>query len=418
MYSDSIRTGKKPIPQQGLVIAAAIMSLFLWRFVGGPWLLLSSLVVLGVATYCRITGKSTQQIALSLAALATVVAPLIAIPVLWPCPLACQGVGEYGYLWAIPTWAWGMVSYAATLLSGLLSNYLKHQRMAHFFARVFSIGLALCAGVSCWFLYASWQLEVVCNHCLALHTLILSAWILQFTPTSQHLSAVTVGLLASQLAFSSFGVTQQADIPQVKATGESSERLLMRQVETLGHTLLLGDMSAPNQADLILDPVCPHCRSAWLSIAKELGPAVGSGDLAIRIRLRYNYRLESSRFAAEMLVSSAAAGQLTSALPQLIGLSQSDSEERLRHRWATNSFFQPGPADTIRALIPEVITAHLTNDMDWMSEQNLLRLTTPIFVLKSPQNGRTVYSQDLPYTEILETVSLGNTSTGGSTPTK
>ena len=128
---------------------------------------------------------------------------------------------------------------------------------------------------------------------------------------------------------------------------------------------------------------CAPIAAALGEIAETLGPSVGDGSLQIRLRLRYNHRLESSRFAAEMLVASAIAGNLPGAMPQLIGLKQSDTEARLRQQWATNSFFRPETADRIRLLLRTQITNLLNEDMQWMENQGLLRLTTPVMVQRN-----------------------------------
>ena len=148
-------------------------------------------------------------------------------------------------------------------------------------------------------------------------------------------------------------------------------------------------------------------------MASELGPSVASGQLALRIRLRYNHRLESSRFASEMLVASAAQGSLGHALPYLIGISQADTEERLRGRWNVASNFQPGPIDTLRQLIPEAITLRLQSDMAWIEEQQLLRLATPVMVLSGPDGLRQIHSQDLPLQEILNTIAAEEAANTG-----
>ena len=87
-------------------------------------------------------------------------------------------------------------------------------------------------------------------------------------------------------------------------------------------------------------------------------------------------------------------------MPQLIGLKQSDTEARLRQQWATNSFFRPETADRIRQLLRTQITNLLNEDMQWMENQGLLRLTTPVMVQRNGNGLREVYSENLPLDDI------------------
>ena len=51
--------------------------------------------------------------------------------------------------------------------------------------------------------------------------------------------------------------------------------LQQNKLKSLAAAMTLGAQDAPHTIELILDPLCPHCRSAWQEIAETLGPARG-----------------------------------------------------------------------------------------------------------------------------------------------
>ena len=402
MYYDSVAAKAQSTRQLQLaLLGTSLLTLLLWRFVGGAWIIIPSLltVLFAGAVRCHKNNMETDMFTgpLVLLGLALLSAPLIALPVLWPCPLACQGLNEYAQFGSLPTWAWAMLAYGLCLLAGFLAK--GEGPNARVWKRLFHLGLAACAGASLWFIMLSWELRVVCNHCLALHTLILIAAVLSSPLSRGTLGALILAVFVSNAAFRLPTVLAPID---ALTTHNDHTKDLQRQVELLANKMVLGQAEAPFSADLILDPLCPHCRSTWHNVARKLGPAVGAGTLKIRLRIRYNPRLESSRFAAEMLVASGATGQLSSALPQLISLRQNDSEDGLRTRWVSNGFFQPDAADTILDLIPTAINRLLQQDMAWMEEQQLLRLTTPIMILRSDDNQRQLFWEELPLEDIRQ----------------
>ena len=119
MYSDSASTTQRFTPLDMALLLAAVLAVLLWRFVGGPWIIVPSLVAIGLALGARASQGAEGRSGLILVGMAALVSPLIALPALWPCPLACQGLADYANFGGLPTWAWGMLAYLATFACGL-----------------------------------------------------------------------------------------------------------------------------------------------------------------------------------------------------------------------------------------------------------------------------------------------------------
>ena len=239
MYSDSTRLSKALHPGEWCLLIAAVSTILLWRYVPGAWVLIPALGCVIAGSVLRIRLRQRLLTSLLILSMAVVVAPLIAMPTIWPCPVACQGGAAYAQLAGIATWAWGFVAYAICLALGMINYVLVKGELAQICGKLYALGLAACAGVSVWFLGLSWQMELLCNHCLALHGLVLLACCLAWRDRWKHVSALTLGLLLCHALFS----IGAAPPPAIQLG--SAETRLSAQVEQLDAAMTFGEAEAP-----------------------------------------------------------------------------------------------------------------------------------------------------------------------------
>ncbi|TVR40139.1 MAG: hypothetical protein EA402_14080 [Planctomycetota bacterium] len=387
----------------GLLLGALALTVLAWRQFPHPATLgLSALVLLLIAIW-TINQPQSWKLAIPILFLAALVAPMISLEALWPCGLACQGALHYSSFAGVPVWALGLLTYSITfflLLAGLRGDQQR-------FRLAGGILLALCAGGSLWYLWLSWQLELLCNHCLALHTLALAAMIcaVRLLSFERLLTLVALGFFALHMVFHHQPVVDAAPV----AAPISEQRADPEVAAAMSAAMRIGEAQAEIELHLVLDPICPHCRSVWRQLAEGLGPLIGDGSAQLHIRIRHNPRLPISRFAAEMLVAAGLTnhlghgGYLAGAIPHLIGFSQRDSEAMLRSRWAASGFFNAEPALQLRQLVAGGIAQHLDSEARWLEGQRLLTAATPVLILRRG-DIRQQWSGDLPIEGIRQRI--------------
>ncbi|TVR14881.1 MAG: hypothetical protein EA401_03665 [Planctomycetota bacterium] len=389
-------------PTTLLLVVLVMVTVAGWRWWPSPWWLIASVSCIVAGGALRSRQQRSPLGIIALLFLAVILSPMISIPWLWPCGLDCQGLGHYARWGGMPTWLWGMLAYVTTLACALLA--WRWPKGAG--AWLAPAALIACAGASVYFLWLSWHLQVLCNHCLAIHTVILTAlalnvWVIAWK------TALAVGLitaLALHAAFHPVQLGSAADSP------DPDPGSLLHQTPAedatygiLAAAMTMGDNNAPWSAQLVLDPLCPHCRQAWQEVAHTLGPLVGSGDLRLRIRLRSNPRLELSRDLASWLVASAIIDSLPQHLPHLIGHSQRVTSQQLQQRWSQEgSSVALASLQRIAQLNDHTITHYLQADRQWIQDNRLLTTATPVLLLHGPGVERKLWSDRLPLEEVRQ----------------
>ncbi|MHC5067656.1 MAG: hypothetical protein ACYTF0_03595 [Planctomycetota bacterium] len=205
---------------------------------------------------------------------------------LWPCPTSCQAGVAYGELLGLPSALWGALalsSYGVVVGSG---------RGRGLWAPL-AWGLA---GISVYYLLLSVMLAMLCPHCLATHSWVLTlaacwagprlttslgTWV---SPGSWTLRLMTAAL-AGLAVHACYHPPQPAATPIVI----SDRQLSAAEVHLLtsaDRARYHGSPSAPLRLTVAVDPDCEHCRRLLPPLRQALEPALTNGRIELVYRLR------------------------------------------------------------------------------------------------------------------------------------
>ncbi len=290
-------TGERPSPLLGLVVAAiAIGAVVVWRVAPGagwlPWgaagFALWTALLIGLLAPER--GRAgLWAFGLIMAA----VAPLTLSDRLWPCATACQGGGHYQHLFGVRL-EWlalaGGIWWALVARMDVVRGDPTHPVGS--LCRATTWGLA---GGSAYYLWVSASLGLVCPHCLAVHTIVLTGAILSLRDGYPWLARLGALLLVFLLLHWIYHPVVQRDAPPatpvVAALSEADSALVARIAAN--RAAVTGDPAAALRLDLVVDLHCPMCARVHPRLARLTAPAIvtttrliyrpsrpGSADLA------------------------------------------------------------------------------------------------------------------------------------------
>ena len=260
----------------------------LWRFAPVPAALAGALLALIAALMVGWRWPHEARSGLpALGLLAALIAALRLVPVpgLWPCDVACAGGGHYQALGGVSVlWA---AAVGALAFAGLCLRE-RHRPALSLPAR--ALGWALIGG-SLYFLVIGWRLDVVCPHCLAVHTAVLGcaggllrgvAW---RDAATTGVAAALVAALGLHAAFHPGLVRDGADVDlltDLRAPALSAGNKLA--FATADSARRRGDSTAPVILELVVDFQCPNCAAIHHELLNALAPALAAGKAEVVTR--------------------------------------------------------------------------------------------------------------------------------------
>jgi len=264
----------------------------LWRFAPVPAALAGSLVALIAALIIGWRWPQAARAGLpALGLLTALIAALRLVPVpgLWPCEVACAGGGHYQTLAGVSL-LWAAVVGALAFAAACLRE--RHRPALSLPTR--SLGWALIGG-SLYFIHLGLRLDLVCPHCLAVHTAALccaggllrgEAW---RATTASGLAAALIAGLGLHAAFHPGLVRDTADVDlltSLPAPALSAGNKLA--FATADSARRRGDSAAPVVLELVIDFQCPHCAATHHELMTALAPflAAGKAELVTRHLVR------------------------------------------------------------------------------------------------------------------------------------
>jgi len=248
-----------------------------------------------------------------LAALATLTALAGALE-FWPedC-VSCDGAPHYAKLFGVQVGYWAAGGYALlALISGLQAHRERLQAVAEL------AGWAL-IGASLWYLYVSLRLDLLCSHCMAVHSVVLcfiapllGGGTLPFFTRILTLLIGGLGLHALHHDIQSVAIepddtaTTQQDIDP--DDGEELSTAQLRFLLRADHGRRFGQAQAPLVCELLIGYHCPHCAELFPNLIDTLRPAIADGRLLLIIRQQYSPRILGMRRLPELGMAASASG--------------------------------------------------------------------------------------------------------------
>ena len=286
----------------------------LWRFAPVPAALAGSLLALTAALL--VGWRWPQESRSGLPALGLLVAliaalRLVPVPGLWPCEVACAGGGHYQALGGVSV-LWAVVVGALAFAGLGLSERDRPALSTHTRA----LGWALIGG-SLYFLLVGLRLEVVCPHCLAVHTAVLCcaggllrgvAW---RDAAATGVAAALIAALGLHAAFHPGLVRDGADVDlltDLQAPALSAGNKLA--FATADSARRRGDSEAPVILELVVDFQCPHCAATHHDLLTALAPALAAGKAELVTRHLVRRSEPASLTLARWAAAAAMDGQV------------------------------------------------------------------------------------------------------------
>ncbi|MDW8373780.1 MAG: thioredoxin domain-containing protein [Planctomycetota bacterium] len=291
----------------------------------------------------------------------------------WPCP-ACQGGGHYQRLFGVEVQWYAVAALLGLALLTALRRPLSSAALA-----------ALSAGGALWFLWASWQLALLCPYCLTVHVGILACAALAGAASVRHWAPlallVAIGFLGLHFAFHpTLRRDELAPLPTSAADTASPPAAAMAAIAA---RRTLGRPDAPQIIDIIVDPHCARCAALHHPLRQALAPAIADGRVQLRTRFLLRARVPSAAELARHALASADAREFALLLAVILGSPEERGWAALRARVA--EVLDPAAIEARLAAEQPLIDAVLAEDQRWLAAQRLGR--APAVVL-TDRDGR------------------------------
>jgi hypothetical protein len=299
---------------------------------------------------------------------------LIFWELLWPCQLACRGASHYRELAGLPTWAYAAVGYGVIAIA----VGVRAQRLAEWL----SWGAI---GASLWFVWLSWELQLQCSHCLAIHTVILCLPAAGLTRLrwDQRVTTVVLSALALHAVFHPKPVTD-LDGPPSSHIADETPSATNALVEQLEKGRRMGPADAPWRAELVVDLQCSHCRAVYGNLARAMGPAIGADRVHLTLRLRASPRRPDAVLLARLAIAASLRGDYHAAVGRLLDSPQGLDETTLNARLAMDDLLRSGELAEIVAANQQAIDQVLERDRAWLRQRKLATAPTPQLWITGP----------------------------------
>lgn len=261
-----------------IVPLLVVLAAGLWRFGPTAAALAGSLLALAASLLVGWRWPQAARSGLPALGLATALIAalrLVPVPGLWPCEVACAGGGHYQTLGGVSV-LWAAVAGAL----GLAALGLRERHRPTLSPWTRALGWAM-IGASLYYLHLGLRLDLVCPHCLAMHTAVLAGagallrgadrrW-----ATPLGIGATLVAALALHAAFHPGLVRDDADVDLLTSLPvpalSAGNKLAFATADSARRR---GDSTAPVVLELVLDFQCPRCADTHPDLLAALGPAL------------------------------------------------------------------------------------------------------------------------------------------------
>ncbi len=178
----------------------------------------------------------------------------------FPCSLRCAGLAGYGTLFGLPVLGFAVVGCSVLALAAWRRRHLPVRPATAILAWSLAGGSLAYIGVSCY-------LGVLCQHCFAVHTVILAAVAgAGVTRWRVGLALVIAAALGTWIVLS----TPTSAAPTSTVTLSPSEETACALIDA---NRSVGPLDAPITLELIIDLHCPVCarrHQAWMQAARAV----------------------------------------------------------------------------------------------------------------------------------------------------
>lgn len=299
------------------VLAGVLLAVLAWRWASEPLAVVASLVALTAAWLCARTGCGRRLLPIFalLAALLSALR-LFGPEAAFPCNVACEGGGAFARIAGVDVLWLGLVGYSAL---ALLAWRRRHRPVD----QATAVLAWLLAGGSLAYLVLGWHLELVCRHCLAVHTVMVAA-VAGASPTRwRWLLAITTAVVLTTGLLLAVGPPPAPSAPMLL----DHEQTIVR--DRLDAARRHGPADAAVQIDLVLDLHCPICARRHRDWQRT---TTAVSDVSVTTRILVRAHDVHGHALTRWIYASAHQGQPTFqlALSALLGSHAESTPEELR----------------------------------------------------------------------------------------
>lgn len=233
----------------------------------------------------------------------------------WPCDVVCQGGAHYQTVLNLSVIWLALVAHVTlTVLA------VRDVRRGSYCAWTTRLSFLL-AGVSLFFLFVAYQLDLHCPYCRAVHWGTVAAlFCLGSLPAGmrwwQPLSWFLAGILGANAVFHHTAVPDLLP-PTRPQHPVSVEDVARHHTAESGRTY--GNVSAPRTLEVIIDLTCRHCAEQYRPLMTALKPAIDAKRVRVIVRHLVRPSQPASRPAAELVVAAATMKEHAVAMDTLLG---------------------------------------------------------------------------------------------------
>lgn len=379
-------------------LVAVLGAVAAWRWATEPLAALASLVALACAWVLAGQGRGRRLLpVLALLAAGLAALRLFGPETVFPCNIACDGGAAFSRIAGIDVlWLAG----GGALLLALLAWRRRHRPVDQATALL----AWLLAGGSLAYLALGWHLDLVCRHCLAVHTVILAA-VAGAAPTRMRwLLAITVAVMLVG------GLLLAAGTPAPPSTVDLRDPALIAARDRIDDARRHGAAEAPVQIDLVLDLHCPICARRHRDWQRT---ATAVDGLSVTTRLLVRDHEPETHTLARWVYASAHQGEAAFqlALTALLGSPAGSTASELRPK--LGEVVDVAALDAWLATHGPAVEALIAADQQLLIQLDAHR-RTPTAVLRQGERIVERLSGDRDLTPLLERASkLGTTSATG-----
>jgi|GEM_PF-5332326 len=242
------------------ILTAVGLAVAAWRFTEPPVAGTATVIALLAAWILAGNGRGRRALPfLALFAAALAALRLWGPEAAFPCQLRCEGVADYGTLFGLPVLGFAVVGYSALALAAWRCRHLPVGPLTAILA--WSL-----AGGSLAYIGVSWYLSVICQHCFAVHTIVLAALAgVGWTRWRVLLALVVAAALGSWIVFSTPSAAPTATVT-LSPSDESARALLDANRS-------VGPQDAALTIEFVIDLHCAVCARRhhdWMRAARTI----------------------------------------------------------------------------------------------------------------------------------------------------
>ena len=309
----------------------------------------------------------------------------------WPCDVACQGGGYYQRIHGLDVLWPALLGYAALAVLTLHDAWRRPRWSPT--TGMLAGGLA---GVSLFYLYIAWSLDIICLFCLTMHALVITVLLAVAGDAAGPTAVLLIlGTLGSNAIFH-HQVVPDSVPPSVPTATPTTLTPATTEIEnTADANRSRGASDAPIQIDYALSLQCGHCAEQHQPLLDALAPAIAAGRVRLVIRPVVRPADPGSVWLAQCALAAAAH-------------SADDFDNFLRERLGTRAALTREELLTLGGDLPALDrdTAQVAKVVE--SDQTLLaglgyRGSTPFIAIRRGTKI-TRFVRDLPLAEVMAVI--------------